>query len=377
MIYKISDVLRIAKRHNNNKRSYLLINPLQGKHLPISPAAALDMMKTLGNKVASKYPDSKLTIGFAETATAIGAVVAASLAEDCVYIHTTREDFSREYRFIDFLEEHSHAPEQRLYSDKLSDWLQNTSTVIFVDDELSTGKTLRNIIRQLKAEYPILNQRRLVAASIINRLTTENEALLQRDNIDYIYLVKIPANDFDVSGIAATAAQALTPTGNGVNIMFRKLDMSLNPRLGVSIGEYIHELDNLSNEACNLLENIDAISILVLGTEECMLPAVIIGKMLEDNGYNFVTHSTTRSPIGISNQNDYPITEGYQLRSFYDVNRITYIYNLKHYDLILVVSDVASWKPESVQSLLNALNIHGYGKVIFLGGNGDVQHVQS
>ena len=103
--YSINDVLRIAKRHNNSKRSYLLVNPLQGKHLPISPTAALDMMKALSDKVASKYPDSKLTIGFAETATAIGAVVAVSLAEDCVYIHTTREDFSREYHFTDFLEE--------------------------------------------------------------------------------------------------------------------------------------------------------------------------------------------------------------------------------------------------------------------------------
>lgn len=377
MIYRINDVLRIAKRHNNSKRSYLLINPLQGKHLPISPTAALDMMKTLGDKVASKYPDSKLTIGFAETATAIGAVVAASLAEDCVYIHTTREDFSREYHFTDFLEEHSHAPEQRLYSDKLNDWLQHTSTVVFVDDELSTGKTLRNIIRQLKAEYPILNQRHLVAASIINRLTAENEALLQSENIDCIYLVKIPANDFDVSGIAATAAQVLKSTSDGGDIIFRKLNISLNPRLGVSIGEYIRELNNLSDEACDLLDNIDVTSILVLGTEECMLPAIIIGKTLEEKGYDVVTHSTTRSPIGISNRNDYPITEGYQLRSFYDVSRTTYIYNLKHYDLILVISDVASWKPEAVQSLLNALNVHGYGRVIFVGGDNDVQHVQS
>ena len=374
MTYTINDVLRIAKRHNNNKRSYLLVNPLQGKHLPTSPTIALDMMKTLGDKVASKYPDTKLVIGFAETATAIGAMVAASLAEDCIYIHTTRENFSNAYHFIDFLEEHSHAPEQRLYSDKLNDWLQNTSTVVFVDDELSTGKTLRNIISQLKSEYPVLNDKKLVAASIINRLSSENEKIFHSTGIDCEYLVKLSEQDFDVSGIAVTAAQALTSTGNTIDITFRNLDMQLNPRLGVSIGEYIRELNNLSNEACKLLDNIDVISILVLGTEECMLPAIITGKTLEDKGCNVVTHSTTRSPIGISNQNDYPITEGYQLRSFYDVNRNTYIYNLKYYDLILVISNVASWKSESVQSLITALNVHGYGRVIFIGGN-DVQHV--
>ena len=105
-----------------------------------------------------------------------------------------------------------------------------------------------------------------------------------------------------------------------------------------------------------------------------MLPAIITGKILEDKGYKVLTHSSTRSPIGITQQNDYPITEGYQLRSFYDVNRITYIYNLKYYDLILVISDVGYWHTESVNSLLTALSVHGYGKVIFVGGN-DVQHL--
>ena len=63
------------------------------------------------------------------------------------------------------------------------------------------------------------------------------------------------------------------------------------------------------------------------------------------------------------------MNEVYQLNSFYDINRITYIYNPKFYDLILIISDVANWKSESVQSLVSALNIHGYGKIIFIGGN--------
>ena len=373
MIYAINDVLRIAKRYNNNRRSYLLINPLQGKHLSVSPTAALDMMKTLGDKVASKYHDTKLVIGFAETATAIGAMVAASLAKDCIYIHTTREKFSNDYHFIDFLEEHSHAPEQKLYCDELNDWLKNTSTVVFVDDELSTGKTLRNIIRQLKSEYPILNDKRLVAASIINRLSSENEDLLQADVISCEYLVKLPKQDFDVSNIVTNAPKFLNSSVEpSEKTLFDRINPLPNPRLGVFIQDYIKGLNLLSSKLLNLID--DNNSILVLGTEECMLPAIITGKLLESHGYNVVTHSTTRSPIGISYQNNYPITEGYQLCSFYDINRITYIYNLKYYDLIIVISDVVSWKSESVQSLLAALNIHGYGKIIFVGGN-DVQHL--
>ncbi len=75
--YTAADTLRIAKRYNNPKRSYLLVNPLQAKHIPVSPAAALEMMGALGDQVAAKYPEARLVIGFAETATAIGAAVAA------------------------------------------------------------------------------------------------------------------------------------------------------------------------------------------------------------------------------------------------------------------------------------------------------------
>ena len=56
--YKKNDLLTIAKRYNNNKRSYLLVNPLQGKHLAVSPAKALSMMESLGEKVKNKYPET-------------------------------------------------------------------------------------------------------------------------------------------------------------------------------------------------------------------------------------------------------------------------------------------------------------------------------
>lgn len=93
--YTADNILRIAKRFNNQKRTYLLVNPLQAKHIPVSPKASLGMMKALGDMLANKYPDTKLVIGFAETATAIGAVVAESFSSKCVYIHTTRENVCR------------------------------------------------------------------------------------------------------------------------------------------------------------------------------------------------------------------------------------------------------------------------------------------
>ena len=48
--YREQDVLRLAKRHHNTKRTYLLVNPLQAKHIPVSPGASLAMMRTLGDR---------------------------------------------------------------------------------------------------------------------------------------------------------------------------------------------------------------------------------------------------------------------------------------------------------------------------------------
>ena len=150
--YTAADTLRIAKRYNNPKRSYLLVNPLQAKHIPVSPAAALEMSGCRGDQVAAKYPEARLVIGFAETATAIGAAVAARLGPDCLYVHTTREALDGDW--ILFREEHSHAAEHRLCADQLADWIDRSPAIVFVDDEFSTGRTLINMVQQLRERYP-------------------------------------------------------------------------------------------------------------------------------------------------------------------------------------------------------------------------------
>ena len=36
--FELEQLITIAKRENNTKRSYLYVNPLQGKHIPVSPS---------------------------------------------------------------------------------------------------------------------------------------------------------------------------------------------------------------------------------------------------------------------------------------------------------------------------------------------------
>ena len=90
-MYTEEKLAAIAARDNNTKRKYLVVNRLQGKHIPVKPSDFFGMTDALADIVCEAYKDEKLLlIGFAETATAIGMAVASKL--DTLYMQTTREN---------------------------------------------------------------------------------------------------------------------------------------------------------------------------------------------------------------------------------------------------------------------------------------------
>ena len=355
--FSVDEVLTLAKRFNNTRRNYLLVNPLQAKHLPTRPSAALEMMDALGLKVAKNFPDARLVIGFAETATAVGAVVAKNLSDECFYLQTTRENYDG--TFVEFLEEHSHAPEQKIFAENFSELIAATDEIIFVDDEFSTGKTLLNIVRQLKKIFPALADKKICAASIINRISAENLAALAEEKISCVSLVKLEKN-FDANKFSVTEAKNVVPNENFCDV--HEFKFTADARRGIKIGDYFRQCDAVGNFVEEILRR-EKISgdVLFLGTEEFMLPAIVAGRRLEKNFF-VVTHSTTRSPIGISRDENYPIRDGFKLRSFYDSARTTFIYNLRRYDAAVIVTDAENFA-DGLTDLVAALKIHGVDKI--------------
>ncbi|MCH5204531.1 MAG: phosphoribosyltransferase domain-containing protein [Oscillospiraceae bacterium] len=367
MNYTPENVLKIAKRVNNTKRSYLLVNPLQAKHIPVSPKRALEMMRSLGNMLYGKYPEAKLVIGFAETATAIGAAACESFTDDCVYIHTTRESFGGE--FVYFSEEHSHAVEQKLYASGLDELIRKTPQIIFIDDELSTGKTLINIAERLKKEFPCAEEKEFIAASILNRISEENEARLLCEGIKCEQLVKLPNEDHTVAveHIEVEEAEKITSNGKEKYTVLQCSEKIPNARMGVKTGYYKRRIKELMRDAVRSLELPKNAELLVLGTEECMYPALVFGEIFEEeNGGRVLCHSTTRSPIGISHAESYPIKSGYKLRSFYESSRETFIYNLGKYENAIVISDSADFSA-GAEDLAATLLKNGCGNIFYLG----------
>ena len=370
-----NDVLVLAKRHHNTKRTYLLVNPLQAKHLPVSPSKSLEMMTCLGKQIAQKYPSAKLVIGFAETATAIGVTVAGCLDTECKYIHTTREAYNGLTNWVYFSEEHSHAVEQKLYTKDLAEWISESPQIIFVDDEISTGKTLLNIIDQLRETFPEAKTKQIVAASIINRLSPEHEARFRNAGIASEFLVKVSNTDLTsaVAQFEIRPAELVVSAGTAYEEnTIHTQEPLMNPRLGVDISKYIDNCKTVAESAMAKISELiaSASSILVLGTEECMYPALILGRELEKQfpTISVKCHATTRSPIGICSDLSYPIHLGYKIHSFYDDVRETFIYNLDCYDIVIVLTDTCSNDLQARADISQALRTKGCLKILFVEG---------
>ena len=373
--FTTENLLRVAKRHNNKKRKYILVNPLQGKHMPVSPTMALSMMEALGTKVAARFGEARLVIGFAETATAIGAVVAKSINEDCWYLQTTREELPQVGSWLEFMEEHSHAPEQKLVADNLQEYIDSTKMIVFVDDEISTGKTLCNIIAQLKAEYPALKEKKLAAVSVVNRLSETDAERLEALGLECECLVKLPQHDYTAQMEKVQVDEPIWFAEGAPCQYERHLAMlKFDPRYGMKIGNYFREWAATVDKLCPQLDLKSHAETLVLGTEECMLPGLLLGRALEGRGMKVCYHATTRSPISISSVQNYPIWNGWKIRSLYDDSgsRRNFIYDLRSYAQVVIVSDTPFPEQERIQSLLQVLKANGCGRIIYVGRIMDV-----
>lgn len=369
MNYQQKDLVRIAKRENNTKRNYLVVDPLQGKHVPVEPSKALNLFKSLAEKLQGKYEGERLLlIGFAETATAIGAQAAITLGTK--YIQTTREVIP-DARYLFFSEAHSHATEQKLVKDDIDRVINDIDRIVFIEDEVTTGNTIMNIIKIITKEYQ--KKIKFAVASLLNGMTEESLKIYQDEKIELHYLVKT-----DHSGYGAVAEQyrcdGLYICAIPENHTHESADIDVQSEKNMR--EHIISIPGWMNArrfvdakqyeaACRkLAETVIAETgvkqgerVLVIGTEEFMYPALLTGQEIEKKGCEVRSHSTTRSPIAVSTEEEYPLHCRYELRSLYDPDRKTFIYDLENYDRVIVMTDSALVSLKGLETLTYALRM--------------------
>ncbi len=352
--YTEQELAAVAKRENNKKRSYLVVNRLQGKHVPVSPGKALRMFGSLAELLLEEYRGERLLlIGFAETATAIGAAVAEKLG--ALYIQTTREQI-QDVEYFYFSEQHSHATEQKLVKDDLDRVMERVDRIIFIEDEITTGNTIRNIIELLKKAYP--GCAGFSAASLLNGMAKTYQEEYAKSGIRLHWLLRTCHDSYEEraadcrgDGICHgcdSSLSAVVPEEyriSGCRDARRLTDGTL----------YKTACRQMGREAVERLQPVRGERILVIGTEEFMYPALVLASMLEEKTGWVRCHSTTRSPILVSSEAWYPLHERYELRSLYDRQRTTFLYDLSAYDRVCMVTDAGEEEKEGLYSLINAL----------------------
>lgn len=371
-LHNYEDLITVEHRSNNTKRDYLFVNKLQCKHIPCSPSAMMYMCSALAAKVNteldSKPIESALVVGFAETATAIGQFVGRMIHKAKYITCTTRERVGGSEEIIRFEEEHSHATLQKLLTYSTSPInIDNYDYILFVEDEISTGNTILNFINAFESQHNTSSdgtkQReiRYGVASICNWQSESNKAKFREYNIDTFYLLSGTLKDVNIKmgiEIDDMEKQIGTPIYDAMcTLEDRALDAStlykiVNTR-AFSKGRLGHDRDNVIKTDLALRRIRDYIyyeekpirNIRVIGTEEFMEVPIRIGASLEQiDNYNVVCHATTRSKIDVLRSTFDGVKDGIktrmELRSFYDNNRITYLYNFnEHVDLTIVVTD--------------------------------------
>lgn len=363
MVYTETDLVRIAKRENNNKRKYLVVNCLQGKHIPVRPREAMDLFRSLGDMVLSHYSDEQLLfIGFAETATAIGASIACQCGG--YYIQTTRESI-KGVDYLYFSEAHSHATEQKLVKDDMDRVMGETDRIVFVEDEVTTGNTIMNIITLLKKTYQ--NDVAFSVASLLNGMDEKSEQIYKEQGIERLWLVKTSHEKYEDAAEAVTAdGDYVIPKQTDFCEPELRLSGALDARRLVQGGMYLDACQRLFHAVCEEIPTDRFDKILVLGTEEFMFPALYTAYELEKRGADVRFHATTRSPIAVSREPGYPLHTRYQLASFYDSTRTTYLYDLNEYDKVIVISDSENEDLAGPAHLADALRQSGNRDILYV-----------
>ncbi|SEF49324.1 PELOTA RNA binding domain-containing protein [Actinacidiphila yanglinensis] len=172
----LADLLGLALRRNP-KRAHLLVSQVLGKHVPQDPRTVYGCAVGLGERVRDLLGEAgtreAVVLGYAETATGLGHAVADGIG-GVPYLHSTRRAVPGVAAGGGFEEEHSHATSHLLLPERPA-LLAGPGPLVLVDDEFSTGRTIRNTIAALHAVHP--RDHYVVVALTDMRAAADREAL--------------------------------------------------------------------------------------------------------------------------------------------------------------------------------------------------------
>lgn len=294
-VFPLDELCGFAAR-DNRRRGFLFVSKVLGKHWPATPSRMRQIHEHLAAQL--ELGDGPwLVLAMAETATGLGQGVFEALLErrpdaEALFIHSTRYRLAGR-SFLAFEEPHCHAPDQFLYEPLRADYLQRFETardLILVDDEISTGTTLCNLVAAYRARNPQLERVHFVAITNFSGADCAERFAVRLG----LPVQCVAALEGDFSFQPADLPQR-PPAPAAVGDNRRRPDQLATQlgRFGIDRRLRIPPAD-IARLAAGLAPGA---AILVLGTGEFMHAAFRVGLELESLGFAVAVQSTTRSPI--------------------------------------------------------------------------------
>lgn len=272
----------------NPKRGFLFVSKVLGKHIPCRPSLMRQVYERLARQLRN-LPSPVVIVGMAETATGLGGGVAHSLARSrnagtILYLHTTRHYVNAPV-LATFDEHHSHAPNHILYlpQQQTAALFREARSLVLVDDEISTGRTLSQLVVRLMVHMVKLEQ--LVFASIVNWLNQSQRQTLQKNLSRQVRFASLLDGEFQFQ--PNPAYQPLLPCRVSARQPSRFAQADTG-RTGVLMMPGNVQLPE---------ETIDNRPLVLVGTGEFAFAPFLAAEELERRGYDVLFQSTTRSPI--------------------------------------------------------------------------------
>lgn len=366
----------------NPRRAQLVVSTVLAKHIPARPAAVRaaglllaalvqhaltgeapagldgelltdpDRSADVDARAQGAFEGAPLVVGFCETATALGHLVADAFTHGD-YLHTTRRPDPLRPVAAAFEEEHSHAVSHVLQPD--GPLLDDGRPLVLVDDELTTGTTALNTLAALHARRP--RSAYVLAALLDLRPEAARRAFQVRAAALGVPVTVVALLDgaLDVPVDALGRAEGLLATTEAAEPADQQPSTTtvVHWPTGVPTGGR-HGF--LATDRAAFTQAVDAAAraltlsgqgpVLVVGTEELMYAPIRVAHALElalrrtGRAREVLVQSTTRSPVVALDLPGYAIRRVLVTTSPDDPSRPSFLYNLQPgYDDVVVVTE--------------------------------------
>lgn len=280
--WPLDELCDFAARENP-KRGFLIVSRVLGRHLPAAPSTMRRSVRDLASQIPTDLSGPVMVVGLAETAVCLGQTLheewrSHSGRNDVGFVHSTRQLVDAPL-LCRFEEPHSHASAHLIYRPDASG-IDAPRTIVLVDDEVSTGTTLRNLANALVDCWPHVE--RIVVATLTDWSADATWRTAMPRPTDVFSLLKgtlhwtpavAPSHDPTFETNAGSLGRMPIHTNYG--------------RLGLRTTISVPPSDDLPRDSGPLR---------IVGTGEFTYLPFLLAERLESAGRDVVVQATSRSP---------------------------------------------------------------------------------